>query len=196
MITPETSALLLLAAGHSERFGPGDKLAENFLGQPLGFHVVTALEAIPFHTRVAVVDGGTLDYARRGFEIVHNETERATLASSVALGVRTMRRDGIEGVVIAFADMPRVTAAQVYRLFDAEHGPETVVASSDGTHPKPPGLFGGAHFDLLAELTGEDALRPLILSGRHVVTNPTELVDINTPDDLAALRAKYARRKP
>ena len=48
MIAPETTALILLAAGKSARFGLSDKLTEMFLGQPLGMHVVTALEAVPF----------------------------------------------------------------------------------------------------------------------------------------------------
>jgi len=63
MIEPETTALILLAAGKSARFGLSDKLTQMFLGQPLGMHVVTTLEAVPFARRVAVRDGVQLDYA-------------------------------------------------------------------------------------------------------------------------------------
>ena len=43
MIKPDETALILLAAGKSERLGERDKLQEEYLGNPLAFHVVTAL---------------------------------------------------------------------------------------------------------------------------------------------------------
>ena len=52
----EDTVLILLAAGRSQRFGDADKLAQEFLHKPVAYHVVTALEAIPFLGRVAVID--------------------------------------------------------------------------------------------------------------------------------------------
>ena len=57
MIAVEKCVLVLLAAGRSERFGDRNKLEEDFLGKPVGLHVVTALEDMPFLERVAVIDG-------------------------------------------------------------------------------------------------------------------------------------------
>ena len=54
MLRPETTALVLLAAGQSRRFG-GDKLGAPLLGKPLALHAADALAAIPFATRIAVV---------------------------------------------------------------------------------------------------------------------------------------------
>ena len=193
MIEPETTALILLAAGKSERFGLSDKLTEMFLGQPLGMHVVTALEAVPFAKRVAVRDGVKLDYAARGYHEVHNSRPEEGLSLSVKMGVEAARGQGIEAVLIALADMPRVTAAQIYRLFDAENGPETIVASSDGVNPKPPVLFGAARFDALEKLEGENGARELILAGRHVVTHPDELIDVDTEEELDELMAKFGQ---
>src|SRR5688572_14022395 len=48
MLKSEQVALVLLAAGRSRRFEDGDKLTELFLDKPLAFHVVTALENMPF----------------------------------------------------------------------------------------------------------------------------------------------------
>ena len=45
---------------------------------------------------------------------------------------------GAEAVLIALADMPRVTVAHCYRLFDASDNGATLVASSDGVRPMPP----------------------------------------------------------
>lgn len=195
MIEPETTALILLAAGKSARFGLSDKLTEMFLGQPLGMHVVTALEAVPFARRVAVRDGVKLDYAARGYHEVHNARPEEGMSLSVKLGVEAARDPGIEAVLITLADMPRVTAAQIYRLFDAQNGPDTIAASSDGVNPKPPVLFGANRFDALAKLEGDAGARDLILAGRHVVAHPDELIDVDTEEELDELMAKFGQAR-
>ena len=195
MIEPETTALILLAAGKSTRFGLSDKLTEMFLGQPLGMHVVTALEAVPFARRVAVRDGVQLDYAARGYHEVHNARPEEGMSLSVKLGVEAACVAGIEAVLIALADMPRVTAAQIYRLFDAQNGPDTIAASSDGVNPKPPVLFGANRFDALAKLEGDAGARELILAGRHVVAHPDELIDVDTEEELDELMAKFGQTR-
>jgi len=190
MIEPEKVALVLLAAGRSLRFD-GDKLSEPFLDKPLAYHVVTALENIPFCVRIAVVSDTTLDFAGRGYDVVENPDPSLGQARSLSRGVLAARAAGCDYVLVALADMPRVTAAHIYRLLDAANGPDTVVASSDGVRPMPPALFGAGRFDELLELDGDEGGRQLIRSGRHVVTTPAELVDIDTRDDLEELRALY-----
>ena len=73
MIAAEDVVLILLAAGRSERFGIPNKLEVPFLNKPLGLHVVTAFENIPFKRRLAVTDGCKLDFISERFEIVHND---------------------------------------------------------------------------------------------------------------------------
>ncbi|MHA6719016.1 NTP transferase domain-containing protein [Sphingomonas sp. RS6] len=191
MLRPEQTALLLLAAGRSSRFGADDKLAAPFLGQPLAFHVVTALEKMPFLVRIAVVSGTTLDFAARGFSVVENREPDAGQARSVGYGVAAAEEAEAAAVLIALADMPRVTAAHCYRLFEPSGDETSLVASSDGVQPMPPALIGRSHFAELRRLSGDAGARQLIRRGRHVVTSPEELVDIDTPDDLAALRARF-----
>ncbi|WP_242120585.1 nucleotidyltransferase family protein [Sphingomonas lacusdianchii] len=186
----EDAVLILLAAGRSRRFGDADKLAQPFLHKPVAYHVVTALEAIPFLGRVAVIDGTTLDFASRGFDVIVNEAPADGMSRSVQLGLRAARAKGAKGVVIALADMPRITAAHVYRLLDtARDDADAVVASSDGTKPCPPAVFGAGRFDFLESLEGDAGARDLVRAGRHVVTAPAELIDIDTPEDLDRLRA-------
>ncbi|KTF69954.1 nucleotidyltransferase family protein [Sphingomonas sp. HT-1] len=192
MLTPENTALVLLAAGRSERFADGDKLTELYLGQPLAFHVVTALEKMPFRARIAVVSCTALDFAARGFEVVENPDPAQGQARSVRHGVEAAEAAGVEAVLIALADMPRLTVAHCYRLFDASEGAATLVASSDGVRPMPPALFGRDHFAALRGLEGDAGARTLILRGHHVITQPDELVDIDTREDLAALRDREA----
>lgn len=194
MFEPEQVVLVLLAAGRSRRFNDGDKLAEPFLDKPLAYHVVTALEALPFLARIAVVSETVLDFAALGYRVVDNPEPEAGQSRSLRYGVEAARELGAEAVLVALADMPRVTATHVRRLMDAANGPATIVASSDGVQPRPPALFGRALFDNLLALEGDEGARELIMRGRHVVTNPAELVDIDTQEDLRALRELYGLR--
>ncbi len=188
-VKAETTALILLAAGRSARFGDRDKLAEDYLGKPLAFHVVTAFEDVPFACRIAVTSATHLDFASRGYRVIVNDDPGKGQARSVRLGIAEAMARGAAAAVIALADMPRVTAAQIYRLIDDAEDERAVVASSDGVRSSPPALFGAAHFDALMRLSGDRGARDLIARGRHVVTSPAELIDIDTPADLATLSA-------
>jgi len=189
MILAEKTALILLAAGRSQRFGDVDKLEQLFLRKPLAFHVVTALEAVPFLTRFAVTNGTNLDFARRGYRIIHNDAPEIGMSQSVKLGVASARDEGAEAVLIALADMPRVTANHIYHLLDAADDHDAVVASSDGVNPRPPALFGAGQFEALLTLEGDEGARAMVRSGRHVIAPEGELLDIDTPEDLEQLRA-------
>ncbi len=157
MIRAEDTVLILLAAGASSRFPDGNKLEAEFLGKPVGLHVVTALEDIPFKARFVVRDGCSLDFD--GYRVIHNDTPADGMARSVRLGVECAKTVGASAVLIALADMPRVTATHIYRLLDAAEGNDAVVASSDGTQPRPPALFGAGQFDFLMTLEGDAGAR-------------------------------------
>ncbi len=191
MLEPQQTALILLAAGRSRRFDDGDKLAEPFLDKPLAFHVVTALEKIPFRARIAIVSDTALDFAALGYRVVENPDPSRGRARSLCRGVLAAKELGAEAVLVALADMPRVTAAHVHRMFDAADGPATIVASSDGVRPMPPALFGRDVFPQLLAIDGAEGAVELIKRGHHVVAPPAELVDIDTQDDLVELRELY-----
>lgn len=187
MIAAEDVTLILLAAGRSQRFGEADKLTQLYLGRPLGLHVVVALEAVPFRERIAVVSDTALDLANCGYRVVTNDDPAAGMGRSLRLGVSAALDEGARSVLIALADMPKVTATHIYRLLDRAEGPEAIVASSDGTNPRPPALFGCAHLNALLAADGDMGAREMVKRGHHVVTSPAELLDVDTPDDLAKL---------
>ncbi|WP_298674388.1 nucleotidyltransferase family protein [uncultured Sphingomonas sp.] len=190
MIEVEKTVLVLLAAGKSERFGDvGSKLDEPFLSRPLGLHVAVTLEDMPFMERIAIVAGCQIDFAHHGFTIIPNNDPSRDMASSVRLGVDAAREHGAAAVIIALADMPRVTATHIYRLLEAATGPEAVVASSNGRHPSPPVLFGAARFGEVLSIEGDQGARDLIRAGVHVVAHEQELIDVDTPEQLEQLRA-------
>ncbi len=191
MIAADKVALVLLAAGRSRRFNDGDKLAEPFLDKPLAYHVVTALERIPFLVRIAVVSETALDFTALGYQVVENPDPSLGQARSLCHGVSAAQEAGAEAVLVALADMPRVTAAHVHRLLDRYDGPQAIIASSDGVRPMPPALFGRDRFEALLSLDGDDGARDLVRRGHHVVTSPAELADVDTQDDLRELRELY-----
>ena len=189
MIAPDKTALILLAAGRSKRFGDADKLEQLFLRKPLAFHVVTALEGVPFQTRFVVKSGTSLDFESRGYRALHNDQPEIGMSQSVKLGVLAARDEGAEAVLIALADMPRVTANHIYHLLEAADSHDAVVASSDGVSPRPPALFGAGQFEALLTLEGDAGARAMVRSGRHVIAPEGDLLDIDTPEDLERLRA-------
>jgi molybdenum cofactor cytidylyltransferase len=189
MIAAEKTVLILLASGLSRRFGDLDKLEQPFLGKPLAFHVVTAFEDIPFQARFVIKNGTRLDFEGRGYQVIHNDDPAAGMARSVKLGVERAKRDGAQAVLIALADMPRVTASHVYHLLEAADSTDAVVASSNGRRPCPPAVFAAGQFDFLLALQGDAGARDLVRAGKHVVTSEAELIDVDTPEDLARLRA-------
>lgn len=189
MIRAEDVVLILLAAGRSERFGDiGSKLDEPFLGRPLGVHVAVALEAVPFRERIAIVGACKIDFTRHGFRALPNPDPKRGMASSVRIGVEAAMAIGAEAVLIALADMPRVTATHIFNLLDAYDADDAVVASSDGMSPHPPALFGRERFGMLLALEGDNGAREMIRRGKHVVTTEAEMIDVDTPEELERLR--------
>jgi molybdenum cofactor cytidylyltransferase len=189
MIAPERTMLVLLAAGQSLRFGTDDKLAMDFLGQPLAMHVVTALEGVSFLDRVAVTSGTSLDFAARGYRVINNPAPEQGLSGSVRLAAIAAQAAGAGAMLVVLADMPHVTLAHALRLLDACKDDDAVVASSDGVHACPPAVFAAGRFAQLAQLVGDEGGRALIRAGIHIIASPNELVDIDTPEDLERLRA-------
>lgn len=191
MIPVEQTVLVLLAAGKSERFGDiGSKLDELFLSRPLGLHVAVTLEDVPFKERVAITTNScTIDFAAHRFTIIPDLDPDRDMASAVRLGVERARDAKAAAVIIALADMPRVTATHIYRLLDAAEGLSAVVASSNGRYPSPPVLFGAARFDEVLAIENDQGARDLIRAGVHVVTNEQELIDVDTPEELEQLRS-------
>ena len=167
MITPQTTAAILLAAGAAKRFG-GDKLG------------------------AAIVNEATVGHAPAlrtlGYEAVLNKDASRGLSTSIRAGVAWAQSNGMQGVLIALADMPFINATHYRRLFrEAQANDEQIAFTACGDRRSPPALFGICWFELLQALSGESGARALLASVSVAagVEAPAEsLVDIDTPDDL------------
>lgn len=188
--------ILLLAAGRSTRMRGGDKTLEPVPGpfgdQPLLQAMARrCLRAGP--TRVVLGPGQT---ARRavleGLDVeVLEAPEGAGMAASIVDGIT-----GLETrVLVAFADMPDVTAADMHLMIAlSSRAPEAILraASADG-RPGHPVLFPADLLPELRLLSGDTGAREVL--ERHadrVHLVPLEgdraLTDLDTPEDWAAWR--------
>ncbi|MBA2934416.1 nucleotidyltransferase family protein [Sphingomonas sp. CGMCC 1.13654] len=182
-------AAVLLAAGRSDRFTDGDKLAALLGDLPLGLHAARTLTSLPLDRHIVVTGSGGMAWP--DFTVVPNDRRDAGMAKSIALGVSAARRADIDAVLIALADMPFVSVAHLERLVARYRGPDTMVASSDGIFRMPPALFGATWFDTLETLSNDRGARAILEQAEIVLANPAELQDVDRVADLEAAKGRF-----
>lgn len=173
--------LILLAAGHSRRFGK-PKLRAMLHGRMLAHHIAANLYDIPFARRLAVVGADDLGLAAFGFELVGLDS--TIQSASLAAGVAAAQSEPCAAIMIALADMPFVPASHFIELAKAFDGER--IATSDGQRNMPPAIFGRSHFAALGQLQGDQGARTILEDAPHVVADAQLLYDIDTPEQLIA----------
>lgn len=182
----EDSAVVLLAAGLSRRYGAVGKLMATFRGRPLAQHAADTLGAMPFARRIAVCRSGDDDLARMferlGFAVVRNPDTARGMGSSLGLGVEAAGEP--EALLVCLADMPLVTAEHLRALLERLE-PGGIVASAEGNDaaPCPPAAFSKQHLPELLRIEGDKGARHLLQGAERVVAPPGTLADFDTPDD-------------
>jgi len=192
---PLAVGAVLLAAGRSSRMGGPNKLLALFDGVPLVRHSADRLAASNASPVVAVV-GHQADATRQALagairDIVENPDFQSGLASSLKAGIRRLP-DTLDGVLVALADMPGVTAGDYNRMIDAfrSHGGGAVVRATAGGRRGNPVILPRILLGRIDELQGDTGARHLIeTSGLEVLDvelGEAARVDVDTPDALAA----------
>lgn len=193
---------LVLAAGRSSRMGAANKLLAEVDGKPM---VVCAVDtALASRARpVVVVVGHDADRVRtavgsRPVTIVENPDYAAGMSTSLQRGLAAFGPE-VDGVLVCLADMPRVTAATLDRLiaaFNPVEGRAICLPTWNGKRGNPV-LWARRFFPEMAAIHGDVGARHLI--GEHAelvceVAMPDDgiLVDIDTPDALAAINRETA----
>lgn len=183
------TALLLLAAGLSRRYGAADKLVATYRGKPLAQHAAETLAALPVMRHLAVCRHGDDDLAqllsRLGFQLVRNPYSARGLASSLALGVAAAGSP--DALLVCLADMPLVTPGHLLDIV-ARVTPGGIVASTAGplAPPTPPAAFAREVLPQLLRLEGDTGARHLLQIAERVIAPAGTLVDFDTPDDFEA----------
>lgn len=188
---------LLLAAGHSVRFGPQDKLLSAYSGQPLVTHAAHAMRQCGLDHLVASVSNAQVGELLPGFILTGPSGDRPDQSASLRAGLaacqaldparRPDESDDELRVLLVLGDMPHVTADHLKKLLQTCTD-DTGAASSDGSHRSPPACFPGRHLDQLLKSQGDrgarDYLRALP-SQALVMCDAAMLRDIDVPADLA-----------
>ncbi len=192
-------AALLLAAGQSRRMGSNKLLAE-IDGRPMVAR--TAQRLLSSHARpIIAVLGNQADavddaLGKLPVERVRNPAFAEGLSTSLKRGIAALPPD-TDGVIVCLGDMPLVAGRDLDRLiaaFNPLEGRAITVPTRRGKRGNPV-LWACRVLPEMAELAGDVGAKHLI--GEHAdlvceveMDSDGVLVDVDTPDALAALRDK------
>jgi molybdenum cofactor cytidylyltransferase len=126
--------------------------------------------------------------------VIENPDFGDGLSASVRTGIAALPQD-VDGAVFLLGDMPRVTSAHINRLlaaFNPEEGRAICVPTWRAKRGNPV-LWSSRFFAEMRALEGDTGARGLLLAHAEQVCEvemPDDgvLLDIDTPDALAALR--------
>lgn len=183
---------IVLAAGTSSRFGPGNKLLTQYRGRAMVRSVVEAALASELDPVVVVTghDAGDVEKALNGLDVVfvRNADFETGQASSLKTGIATVPH-ACSGAMVLLGDMPDVSAEIINQLLDAftdETG--IVVPRHDGVRGNPV-VLGRGNFAEVQKTAGDKGARGL-LNGANVrlidVGSDAVLRDFDTPDSLTS----------
>jgi molybdenum cofactor cytidylyltransferase len=196
-------AAVVLAAGRSSRMAPANKLLTEIDGQAMVARVVDA--ALASHAGPVFVvtghDGARVRQALAGRDVtvVENPDYAAGLSASLRAGIAALP-DDVDGAVFLLGDMPRVAAVHIDRLvaaFNPEEGRAICIPVWRAKRGNPV-LWSTRFFPEMRALEGDTGARSLLHAYADQVCEvemPDDgvLLDVDTPEALAALRAGAAK---
>ncbi len=196
-------AAIILAAGRSSRMAPANKLLTEIDGRRMVERAIDA--ALASQARPVIVVTGH-DAARvrdalgkRDVAVVENADFAEGLAASIRTGLAALPPD-IDGAVFVLADMPRVSAAHIDRLIAAFNPVESraICVPTHRAKRGNPVLWAARFFPEMRALAGDAGAR--VLLGEHAdqvceveMADDGVLIDVDTPEALAAMRAQNAK---
>jgi CTP:molybdopterin cytidylyltransferase MocA len=192
MVRHDQVAGLLLAAGEGRRFGMPKALVE-FGGERLVDRGVRMLRAAGCGPVVVVMGAAPIEVI--GAVVVPNPDWSSGMGSSLRTGLAALP-PGCPAVVIALVDQPLVTAEAVRRLTEAYRQGASALVATYGGRPRNPVLIAAEHFDAVSEAAVGDAGARAFLRDNPALVTPVPCDDvaspddIDTPEDLAALRSR------
>lgn len=191
---------LVLAAGSSQRMSHANKLLQEVNGSPMVLAVVRCLEESGLEPLV-VVTGHEADEVETALEGSHARTVRNLrfeegMGTSLAAGVAALD-DTVDGVLVALADMPRVSVSTIRALLEAfrsvDVGTASVCVPVYRAKRGNPVLWSSSFLPELARLAGDVGGRTLLSEHAEavrevIVDDPGVLMDVDTRDALDRLR--------
>lgn len=192
-------AAIVLAAGQSLRMGRENKLLAEVDGAPIVARVVDAVLASPARPVIVVVghqaDEVAASLKGKAVGFAKNPHFAEGLSTSLKAGIDALPAD-VDGALICLGDMPNVGAEQLGKLiaaFNPTEGRAICVPTFEGKWGNPV-LWAARFFPEMRELSGDLGAKHLITRHADLVREvampgPGILIDIDTPEALAAARA-------
>jgi molybdenum cofactor cytidylyltransferase len=186
------TAIIILAAGNSSRFGSAKQLL-HFNNKTLLQHVIDEAVNAGAEPIVVVTGANAEDITKKihheNVEIVYNENWQQGLASGIVAGVQkviTLNND-VEKIIIAVCDQPFVSSALFKQLYQTQNeGMHHIVASAYADTIGTPVLFTQKYFDALLSLTGDEGAKKILKTHADDVATidfPQGAIDIDTKKD-------------
>ena len=182
--TPVRTAAVLLAAGHSRRWGADDKLLAPWNGRPLVSYAATLLCRVPVDLRAAVVHdpqvGAQIDQAT--LLSPDGDDQAGSLRAAVAWAGQV----GASRLLVLLGDMPFVTEGLAVTILDDCTDDTPSAARHPDGRPGAPACFPESLFPALSSLHGDRGAGELLQDATCVSAPAAELVDVDVPQDLSA----------
>jgi molybdenum cofactor cytidylyltransferase len=190
-------AALVLAAGTSSRMGE-NKLLADWKGKPIVRRTVEA--ALASHAdSVLVVTGHEQNEVLAALgdlkvKFAHNADYAEGLSTSLRVGLKAL--PDCDGAIVLLGDMPEIAPTLIDRMiaaFSPDDGRAIVLATRHGKRGNPV-LWARRFFADMETVSGDTGAKHLIGANEElaceVEAGDEVLSDIDTPDELAALRAR------
>lgn len=178
---------VILAAGEARRFGSPKQLAL-LDGRPLLEHAVSVVCDVEVIAQVVVVLGARADEVEAGVQFGRAETVRCArwrdgMAASLRAGADALRDSGVETLVVAVGDQPRLTRKAIEHVLGE---PGDAVRASYGGTPGHPVVMRGRVLARLLESSVDIQGRTLVEGATVVdISDRRSGADVDTPADLA-----------
>lgn len=186
-----TPGCVILASGLGRRFGPQGKLLADYRGRPLlGWALEATGGCFDPERRVVVTrsEEAAAFCRRQGVRVVVHDLPHRS--DTIRLGLRALGQ--VDGCLFCPADQPLLGPETVQALtLCAAHDPAAVWRAARGKQAGAPVLFPKKLFPRLMALQpgqgGRSVLQDAPCPVRLLETGARELLDVDTPADLAAL---------
>ncbi|HEY6641440.1 nucleotidyltransferase family protein [Povalibacter sp.] len=194
--------VLILAAGASSRLGQPKQLVK-LGGHPVLHGVVAAATALAGHSVTVVVGAHASEVTRllahSPASVIVNRRWEEGMASSIRLGVGSLSA-ATDAVLILLGDQVAVSADDLKRLAASWKEADGVIAAATyDQRVAVPAIFPRMCFGELAELRGDQGARQILERNSFRVVRvpmPNAAVDLDTPEDLAALTQRFNSTTP
>ncbi|HSN73365.1 MAG TPA: nucleotidyltransferase family protein [Steroidobacteraceae bacterium] len=193
--------VVVLAAGASTRLGQPKQLVR-LDGRPALHRVVTQAVALAGHAVTVVIGAHARELTRllthSPASVVVNRQWEQGLSSSIRHGIASLP-PGCDAALLLLGDQVAVSAEDLRRLTSAWKGQDSVIAASVYQRQiGVPAIFPRWCFPELMRLRGDQGAKSVLERNAHRLVHvpmPNAAVDLDTPEDLAALTERYPQQR-